>query len=252
MVSKEFREWACSLSGCDGGNPDADVWLCGIEWGYAGSDSTKAYRYYQKELPDEIKAGAYTPSNEYDWQKHQEYPYGKSVAKLCAAYDGYPVSEYWKHVDSFSTSDLFKLNLYPISFRHIGGELWHEYELENTTGFKDKELYRIWCFFNRFPEFVKLARDKKPNLIIGTGVSYLLDFFACFAGNEGLASHIQVGRLEPQSLKNKGIRTYYHCRLSTGTTLAVIPFFSGSNGLNSDYLVGQMGKELRNIVNRNR
>ena len=32
-VSPQFRAWACSLSGCDGGNPNAPLYLCGIEWG---------------------------------------------------------------------------------------------------------------------------------------------------------------------------------------------------------------------------
>ena len=36
MITKipdNFKKWACSLSGCDGGNLMADTWLCGIEWG---------------------------------------------------------------------------------------------------------------------------------------------------------------------------------------------------------------------------
>ncbi len=32
-LKKEFIQWATSLSGCDGGNPEADIWLSGIEWG---------------------------------------------------------------------------------------------------------------------------------------------------------------------------------------------------------------------------
>jgi len=32
MIPKNFQDWACSLSGCDGGNLEADIWwLCGIE-----------------------------------------------------------------------------------------------------------------------------------------------------------------------------------------------------------------------------
>lgn len=248
MVSSEFREWACSLSGCDGGNQSAETWLCGIEWGYAGSDPSGAVSYYKQALPVEIAAGAYTPDKKYVWEEQQQYPFGKSLAKLYSAYRGYKVDDYERQLNSFGDSNLLKLNLYPIAFRHIGGELWRTYDLEGLTGFKDKELYRIWCFFNRFPKFVELAKRKKPKLIVGTGVSYLLDFFACFAGNEGLASQIHVGTIDPQSPNNRNARTYYWCRLATGTTLAVIPFFSGSNGLNSNYLLEKMGNRLREIV----
>jgi len=33
VEDERFYEWATSLSGCDGGNTEADIWLCGIEWG---------------------------------------------------------------------------------------------------------------------------------------------------------------------------------------------------------------------------
>jgi len=44
-LDRNIKEWACSLSGCDGGNIEGDIWLCGIEWGGAsGSD------YYEKQV----------------------------------------------------------------------------------------------------------------------------------------------------------------------------------------------------------
>ena len=140
------------------------------------------------------------------------------------------------------------MNLYPIAFRHTGFELWDTFKMEKLTGFKDKELYRIWCFFNRLPWYAKLAATEKPELIICTGVSYLTDFVACFAGNEGLETPLQTGTIQPASANNKKERRYYWGRLKTGTILAVIPFFSGSNGLNSYHLLGEMGKELQKIV----
>ncbi len=35
-VSKNFSEAAQSLYGCDGGNLNSSVWICGLEWGGAG------------------------------------------------------------------------------------------------------------------------------------------------------------------------------------------------------------------------
>lgn len=250
MDNNKFKEWACSLSGCDGGNPKAETWLCGIESGGNESSYEKNLEYYQVDLVAAIAKGAHIPGSEYDWHDQQRNRYGQSVAKLYAAYRGHRVVEYQKHLDSFGKADLLKLNLYPIAFRHTGDQLWKKYKLDKVTGFKDKELYRIWCFFNRFPEFVDLANEYAPKLIIGTGVSYVIDFFACFAGNRNLSSRIEVGEIKPQSLANKKNRKYYWSKLENGTILAVIPFFSGSNGLNSNYLLEQMGTRLREIVDR--
>ncbi len=40
-VPENFKDWACSLSGCDGGNLKADTWLCGIEWGGGSAEKGK-------------------------------------------------------------------------------------------------------------------------------------------------------------------------------------------------------------------
>jgi hypothetical protein len=246
--NEDFAEWACSLSGCDGGNPHAETWLCGIEWGGTYGSEEADMDYYQQELREEIAAGPYQPAKRYDWAEHCKYRYGISVAKLYAAYRGLDVESYYEHIKSFSDTELFRLNLYPVSFRNTDYGLWHRYELDKVTGFDDKELYRIWCFLYRFPAFAERVKEFRPKLIIGTGVSYVTDFFACFAGNNGIASQIKVGDLRPQSESNKTPRRYYWCQLATGTTLAIIPFFSGSYGLNSNHLLQQMGNILGQIT----
>lgn len=245
--TKAFEKWACSLSGCDGGNPRADTWLCGIEWGGTYGSDKADYDYYQRELVEEINKGQYEPAERYDWEEHCKYRYGISVAKLYTAYRGLDVESYYKHIKKFSDTELFRLNLYPVSFRNTDYELWHKNKLDKVTGFDDKELYRIWCFLYRFPVFAQRVVEHRPKLIIGTGVSYVTDFFACFAGKSGISSPIQVGTLKPQSKGNQTERRYYWCRLATGTTLAIIPFFSGSYGLNSNYLLQAMGDRLREI-----
>lgn len=253
MINEKFEEWACSLSGCDGGNPDASTWLCGIEWGGGGESDEQNEKYYGTTLPREIAEGRVEANSEYNWQHEQKYPYGKSVAKLYAAYRGHKIDDYENFLKSLDNSELYKLNLYPIAFQHTGYDLWTKYGMETVTGLQSKELYRIWCFFNRFPEFAKRVHHHRPELIICTGVTYLIDFFACFAGNSDLASQIQVDEIEPISPTNRrSNRKYYWVKLKSGTTLAVIPFFSGSNGLNSFYLLEQMGIRLRNIVANNR
>lgn len=54
-VNETFAKWAKSYSGCDGGNPERSIWLCGIEWGlssekYPDSDRGQDYLRYRLSL----------------------------------------------------------------------------------------------------------------------------------------------------------------------------------------------------------
>lgn len=246
MIPNNFKKWACSLSGCDGGNIDADTWLCGIEWG-GGSEE-----YYSKELPEEIKNGTYKPEqNHYDWKDSitGRSPFGRSFAKLYSAIDGENVENYSKFVSQkWDGSEIFKLNLYPIAFDSTDTVLWHKYKLKEITGFDEKHLFQTWCFINRFPYFSKLRKEKRPKLIVCTGVSYLQDFFICFGGNSKNSAMMQYEDIQPSpdsKVQNK--RRFYWIRLDNHTTLVVIPFFSGSYGLNSDFLLQTIGDRIRHI-----
>jgi len=112
-IPKNFIDWACSQSGCDGGNLKADTWICGIEWGQGSYGEGK---YYRDELPKEIEAGAYIPGGNYDWAAHLKYTYGRSFAKLYAATKGEEIENYQDFVLARSDQDIYKLNLYPIAF----------------------------------------------------------------------------------------------------------------------------------------
>jgi len=48
---ENFKEWACSFSGCDGGDLKSPVWLCGIEWGYSNPDGMTDEEYEDRLLP---------------------------------------------------------------------------------------------------------------------------------------------------------------------------------------------------------
>jgi len=45
MLVENFKEWACSFSGCDGGDLKSPVWLCGIEWGFSNPDGLTGEEY---------------------------------------------------------------------------------------------------------------------------------------------------------------------------------------------------------------
>jgi hypothetical protein len=249
IVPKNFKDWACSFSGCDGGNINAATWLCGIEW---GGGSYGEGKYYKEELPKEIANGKvyYDEDQPYDWKYHTSHRYGISFAKLYAAIKGKKVEEYKNLVEStWEGYEIFKLNLYPIAFDSTDENLWQKYKLDTITGFDEKYIFQTWCFVNRFPYFSDLRRKHKPKLIIGTGISFLRDFFICFGGNKKTQTRIQYDEIEPDlSAKVSKKRRFYWVNIDEHSTLVVIPFFSGSYGLNSNHLLQEMGNRIRAIV----
>ena len=147
-ITQNFKDWACSFSGCDGGNPESGIWLSGIEWGYGKEKSqtkdeyeTALRNYYTKELPEEIAKGKYTPPDKYHWLERGTYKI--IVRKLYHAIRG-------KAVKDYDGSEIFKMNLYPIAFRNTDGKLWKDWGLDKLTGFEEKELFKTWCFLHRF------------------------------------------------------------------------------------------------------
>jgi len=141
------------------------------------------------------------------------------------------------------------LNLYPIAFDSTDENLWKKYKLDEKTGFDEKYLLQTWCFLNRFPVFSELRKEKSPRLIIGAGISYLKDFIMCFGWDQMTCGNIKYGDIEPRSEGNKSKkRRYYWIKLDSYTTLVVVPFFSGPNGLNSDYLLQEMGNRISGIL----
>jgi len=246
MISYRFKEWACSLSGCDGGNIDAETWFCGIEWG-GGSDEKD--KYYEEFLINEISKGkAKIEENIYSWNHHNNYTYGRSLAKLYAAITGQKVENYIELTNQWKGKEIFRLNLYPIAFASTKPTLWHNYGLDKITGFDEKNLFQTWCFMNRFPFIAELRKKHKPKLIVCTGITYLLDFFVCFGGNQKNSSLIKQDDIIPISPGNKNYpRRYYWVQLDEYSTLIVTPFFSGRYGLNSNYLLQEMGNRIRKI-----
>lgn len=145
-------------------------------------------------------------------------------------------------------SEIFKLNLYPIAFDSTDSALWHTYRLKEITGFNEKHLFQTWCSINRFPYFSELRKEKHPKLIVCTGVSYLRDFFICFGGNSENSATIQYEDVSPSpGSKVENRRRFYWVHLDQHTKLVVIPFFSVSYGLNSNYLLQKIGNRIREI-----
>ncbi len=239
-MEQNFIDWACSFSYCNGGNADADIWLCGIEYSNGSEE-------YYKNLPDEIKQGSVKQIEQFDWKDSLKNKYGMNFAKLYTAINGKDVKDY-KDVAQLTGDELLKLNLYPIRFNSTQHHSrWHEYGLDKITGFESRHLFNEWCSRHRFPFFAQKRKEHNPKLIICTGIDYLLDFLMFF-GAENIDKTIQTGKIVPQSEKNRHDRTYYHVKVGE-TLLVVVPFLSGPSGLNSNYLLQQMGNEIKNLLN---
>lgn len=199
-------------------------------------------------MPNEISKGCFTPSNKYSWENKLNKlkgPYAQNLAKLYYAIKNpkdESVDNYKNIIKQESSYPIFATNLYPISFNNISFKLWNKHGLNKITGFDEKRILKTWCFLHRFPAISKMVKKHSPKLIIGTGISCLTDFFACCASANNSDASINVGILQKE-------RRYYWSKLSNGTTLVVIPFFSSPRyGLNSSDLLLEMAEEIRTLV----
>ena len=255
-LNDKFKEWACSYSGCDGGDFKSKIWLCGIEWGFSKDRDKTEEQYqavladfYSRELPEEISRGAYTPKDsQYNVAEAWKYQYGQKVAKLYAAIKGQEVSQAWDFAQRCNGTEIFRLNLYPIAFPNEWDGLWDEHKLKDVTGVESKQIYRTWCFLHRLPWIAEQVKQHKPKLIIGTGVRYLTDFIICFGGL-GMAEHIHQETITaPSESTGTTSRNMYWAKVGEMTTLVVTPFLGSVHGLNSDALLQAFGKRISEIV----
>jgi len=133
-------------------------------------------------------------------------------------------------------SGYFKMNLYPIAFKNTDAGLWQQ-EFSEITGFADKQEYVNFCNRYRFAEMNAWVEKYRPRLIIGFGTSYDNEFNAAFS--DGFRSFKQE-EIAGKKLKWK--------RNENGTLLAVLPFPSGSHGLNSNVSLQKFGERLAELL----
>jgi transcriptional activator of eps genes len=240
-MNNNIVNWAHSFSGCDGGDVNADTWLCGIEWGYSGATDGERQNYYKNELPKEIELGAVKLDRKYNFfsDESMEYPFNRGFAKLYTSYMGHSVEKYNKTI-----GNLLKLNISPIGFWKDKEHLWEQYNLSKVTGFKLKSEFIN--YLNNLNRFTELRNKHKPKLIVCIGVGRRGDFIKCFFGNDNV--QLQQRQLISKSENNKNMRYFYYTKHDQ-TLLVVVPFFTSSNGLNSDYLLQKAGEEIAGILN---
>ncbi len=224
-VKEDFKKWACSYSGCDGGNPDGKIWFCGIEPG--------------GKFDFDLKDVSQPPERPKKFFKSS--PYNQNTAKLYAAIVKKNLEGYRK-LDVFTRdSNSFKLNLYPINLPGDRDDFWKKPHFEKT-GIPTKEIYRAWCQENRFPQIRNWMKQHSPKLIVATGSSYQLDFLLAFGGIEFIYKELPPVKL---SEEHENISLYFLSVNDGKTLLAITPFLGGRYGLNSYEKIRRAGEKIQ-------
>lgn len=241
MTAEQFKKWALSYAGCDGGDAGSpknrSIWLCGIEWG--GGHTPDDVR---KNITEEVR----TPPDGYDtWDENLEFHYNRQVMKLFSAMNGRPVSEFRRFAEDMKpfiggASGYYKLNLYPIAFKTTSHDLWKS-GFADVTGFPSKEAYLQWCNEVRLPAISEWVRLHQPSAVICLGKTFRNQF--------GKAFLIDEGAWKVEAL---GDRQLAYGRNPVGANIFVIPFVSGPNGLNRNSTIQLFGERITEIMRCNR
>lgn len=239
MSESKFPQHALEkFSGCDcdeqsAGTPsNPSIWLFGIEHGTFRSIHDETYN---NEAPDDN----YSVATQLRW------PYNQKAFKLLAAIDGHPCSDYLKFAQTKQpfvkgVHGYFKGNLYPMACRSIG--TWTDQSI-SETGFTSKSEYQSWCNSRRIPTIHAWINEYQPRLFIGVGIRHVNDFVEAVFGERAPLSHHQL-------LVNGSKKNIYY-RTEDWRRLVVIPHFSGSNGLNSNESIQQVGNFIRQSILQN-
>lgn len=242
-ISKEdFERLIGSWLGCDGGNPDARVWICGIEHG-GGFDDIKEL-VTEKSLKS-IEEAFWDKEFREKNPKYSTWPYNQKVAKLmlainqyCYSSNGQPIcldgyKEYMENMLYTKSGDSFKLNLFPFSSPSVSDSRWRDsYTIESLCGNRDE--YRKLCSQKRFVEFSKLRDERKPKVIIGTGITQSDNFLKAFGFR-------QYQKSEQWELSHN---RKCHVYKDDSGALVVSPFFGGRYGMNRDRLLIELAEKV--------
>jgi hypothetical protein len=235
-VTEGFSKWAKGFSGCRG-NINGTIWFCGIEYG--GNESEEKFQFDNVAVPADV-------SNDDERESLLAYQYNKKIAKIYASIIGEDVSNYSQIAlrDKLFAkgSCVFTTNLYPISFHHDSNYLWPEW-LYGKTGLPTKSMYRAWCQLHRFPEMKNWVREHSPKIIISTGISYKNEFVMAFDGVETI---YKKKIIEKPTISDR--RLFWIDINENKTLLVIIPFLGGRYGLNSDSLLDDFGKYLKQQI----
>ncbi|MEO0019934.1 MAG: hypothetical protein ABIK47_04745 [candidate division WOR-3 bacterium] len=187
-VKPKFAQWAVGFSGMDGGNLDARLWICGIEWGGELNNNPVESEWPYYYIQNEQKIPCWNTQFIEDHREEIDgrgFGLDKKIAKLlfhifgperhCADW-----KDYMKNHLYTQNGDCFKFNLFLL--KKPRAKSWINRHRE-ITGLERKAYYN-WCRMYRFPFIRDLVNDYHPKVVLATGITYRDDFIRAIAGCE--------------------------------------------------------------------
>ncbi len=244
MIKEDFKVWACEYSGILGGNPNGDLWVCGIEYGgnEEGPKLHQDHKTFEKEgLPCwDMGTGGVDYTQTYPdctaWQFQQK------IAKISLTMKNKDTKDYKLYIKEElcrSNENTFLLNLYPLRFKKSDDEYWTKKHYD-LTGFPNKIAYKAWCMKHRFPTFRDLVKKYKPKALICSGAGYASDFKCAFLPSE---NYFDKG-IEHELPKSK--KKFHAFKINNNQTTLLITPFLGQGGIMSDEDLGAIAYHFIN------
>lgn len=219
QINPKFKEWACSFSGCDGGNINSSVWVCGLEWGRPHYENNQIQ---DRDLEPKFVSGSWDTNDE-DVRTNltgSKMGFNQKLAWFYSYLLGWNICHY---KDEAVNNHLFcqegtgfKMNAFPISFKDRESIAWTDTTRE-LTGLQDFEDYRKWCIEYRGDFFYKLIEKHNPRMVVCTGITSSNDFIEFFK--------CEKSKKEPKD-------NFVVCPTNNNNTLIfVVPFFNARKGI---------------------
>lgn len=247
---EDFAKRATQYTGFDGGNPKAELWFCGIEYG--GTDDPTKTQFIDDILKDGVEMQDDIPYFTATDKNGNPHEYKKIYGRFALAqskiasqyYDGEPIDT-WKQLAG-KDGKCFSMNLYPLAFKSHDDSLWTRTHYEKT-GLISKSEYKTWNLNNRFPKLKQLVTTYQPKVLICFGQSLASEFLVAFADNDDQIFE-ELAKVEIADKVHKSNRLLLHRKINNGKTLLLIcPFPSGAKGLNSDELCKQVAEQAKSL-----
>ena len=246
-MNSKFEKWAKGFSGCDGGNPNGKIWICGIEW---GGDSPKSIEEIKEKFKEDVSDIKNCTGYE-DYRENMEYPYNKRAINILAAISDakIPAEEIseCKYINRANEKEKYftkdsnscKLNLSPFNFPSTDEQHWAN-EYRELTGFETKSEYQDWVWEKRMCLFQDSVKKYKPALILTFGTTYIKQYKNFFG-------------FKDIELKEKSYNSDSRLSLkyaSQGGTLFVNAYFLSRGWLVSSKALKETGDIIRELLKK--
>lgn len=252
-VESDFAKYALSYSGMDGGNLNAPLWICGIEFGgelaegipFKRSDKIPCWTDASPRM-ESINEAKITMADGKRQTSYKMWPFCRMASKLTVAVLSGAISGWRQHYYTDkehkgycgARGGNFSLNLFPITFRRIGDAEWTD-KLRTTTGFQSSDQYRAWCREHRFPWLRELVQRYRPATVVCCSAAKTRNYFLSAFSNES-------ARLpEPfKYLGKKKLPVYKLEGCTDKTSLWIVPFL-GQGGILANGDIEHLGTLIR-------